>query len=212
MTEQTQETPPASAPQRPDAVPEQFWNDETGLMVDEFANHAADLQNQVNIYNDAISQVPEEASGYEVGLPEGFEVPEGFQFSTEGDNRIDALKEWAHKNKLPPSALNDLMAVYVQDQIEGHAYMQEQQAALGANHASRTANLSVALSSRLAPEEAAALSAGVVSAAAVRGLEKLVAGQATATPKPHQVKTGQSDQDVMSIEDPFERIKHIQKS
>lgn len=205
MSDETQ-TP--ETPQRPDNVPEKFWDAGAGsLRLDDFAASYADLSQQVQVQSDLAASLPDQADGYEIGLPEDFEAPEGFEFSVDGDDRAEALRDWAHSNKIQPSALNALMAIYAKDQVSAFETMSSEMASLGSNAKGRIADLTVALNARLPNDEAQALAGTLGSAAAVRAVEKLIAGRASAAPAPHQQQPAQDD--LMSITDPVVRLRAI---
>lgn len=204
---QTPPNEPATAA-RPENLPEQFWDAEKGaVLLDDLASSYADLSQQVQIQSDLASALPENAEGYELGLPDDFEAPEGFEFTVEGDERVGALRDWAHANKIQPSALKALMGIYAQDQAEAHQVMSEEMASLGSNAKGRIADLAVALNARLPNDEAQALAGTLGSAAAVRAVEKLIAGRGSAAPAPHQKAPDQDD--LMAITDPVKRLRAI---
>src|SRR5690606_35139397 len=66
---------PGSTHVRPEGIPDEFWDDATGLKVGDLASAYRELTGK---QAERMADVPAESDAYNLALPEGFEKPEGF--------------------------------------------------------------------------------------------------------------------------------------
>lgn len=100
-------------PQRPESVPERFWDAKEGkVKVEDLGKEYGELASFKAGIDNLAAQVPEKADGYKVELPESFETPEGLEFKLNPeDPRVKPFQEWAHKYGVPQEAFSELLAI-----------------------------------------------------------------------------------------------------
>lgn len=210
--------PPAGGdvPVAPDFsfMPEQFRSGENPDF-EGFAGHYNELATAAAQAKEAAALVPEDASGYELALPEGLDfsdiegLPEGFQMTLDTESEIakphfDALKGLLHKHGLPGSAAGDFLGLLARYDAAGRAAAMksgsEEMAKLGANAQSRVSDVRHLLDARLPAELAKGLEAATHSAAGVQALEKLLgprgftpAASQPSDPKPQDTLSARYD-------------------
>lgn len=172
---------PALVPQAPDHswVPEKFVKDGTP----DFAALRAEYDELAA----RMTAAPESADGYDLTIPADLDygdlkLPEGFGFELSQDEAVkpllDDMRGLLHKHHLPKEAAGEflgLMARYKAFEVaEGMKTMEAEMSALGANGATRIADITRSLEAKLPKELADAVKAAVTSANGVRALEKLL--------------------------------------
>ncbi len=166
-------------------VPETFIKDDvpdTGAFrarYDELAAQAAQAE-------EAQAALPESPDKYEIRLgeleyPEGVTLPEGYELSIlKDDPDLPALKQVFHDHKLPQEAVDRIMEVAAIREARQVSTLEadrtEQIGKLGPDGQSRIDTVKKTLDARLPPELAADLYSGITTAAALRGMEKLLEG------------------------------------
>jgi hypothetical protein len=119
--------PPAAdvaPPARPDWVPESFWDAKAGLKADDFGKHYGELATFHKTETEKRAALPAKPEDYklELKLPDTVKVPEGLNLGVnEKDPRVPLVRALAHKYGMPQEAVNDLVAVDAQMQIEAIA-------------------------------------------------------------------------------------------
>ena len=187
MSEQTQERSDPPATTKPDGLPDDFWDAGAGsVRLDQLIPKFNDLTAAHAAREAAAASIPSDAEGYELGLPEGFEAPEGFAMDFSADPRVPDIKAWAHKHGLAPDAVKDLMGIYAKSELESFQFATEQKALLGKNADARLADIRVALNAVLPADQAGALAESLASADAVKAIEKLLSGRKANPPAPAQ--------------------------
>lgn len=176
-------TPPA--PQRPDYIPEQFWDADGGAVKAEFGQHYSELATFKQTYDqtqEALKARKPEDIKIEVKLPETVKVPEGMEIKVdEKDPRIPVIREMALKNGWDQDAVNALVALDAQQKIDEHNVEMQRVAAedakLGANGKDRKDAAAAWVSNfkDLTAEEREEINVLTATAAGVTLLEKLIA-------------------------------------
>ncbi|MFN4287561.1 MAG: hypothetical protein ACK4E3_03590 [Brevundimonas sp.] len=149
----------AHAPLRPEALSDEFWDDQNGVKVSDLVHAYNELKSKADA---AVEGVPESPDGYEVGVSEAVTIPEGFEVSVDRDDPL--LKEVAavlHEAGQPQQVMQKLIDAYAKVQIAGQQQAVqrdvEQMQALGERAGARveaaknwiTANLPSALAEAL---------------------------------------------------------------
>ncbi|GLO70341.1 hypothetical protein MACH17_18580 [Phaeobacter inhibens] len=189
------------APAQPDFsfIPEQFRG-ESGPDFEGFQAHYEEMSAAQAIQQEALADVPDDATGYEFAIPDeidfgDLELPDDFKFQLKTDDPalapvFEELGGLMHKHNLPKSAAGDLLSVLAKYQAtefsQDFAQSQQEYKALGPTADARISNITRTLAGRLPPDQATALQAAVKSADGVRALEALLLprGAATSTPTP----------------------------
>jgi len=191
--------PPAEKLEKPDYLPDNYWNAESGeANFTGFREEYDAMSVRISQIDDDAKDLPENADAYQITLGEEFEIPEGLEFSIEEDPRVEGLKTWAHENKIPQSALNELVKIHATSEIAGLTTARDEAVAerdkLGKNPGARLESVKNAVHAKLAgnPALADALTASLTTADALRAVEKLV-GSSQGTPPPNEVTEGRGD-------------------
>lgn len=172
------ETPPAGLI-RPEGLPDSLWDATTGLKTGDLVSQWRDLTTKAAEAAAAKGEVPADAAGYDLSLPEGFQVPEGFKVEIDKENPFyKAATEHAHKEGWSQAQMKGLVALEAQRQIAEQTGAVETYKAemlkLGANGKARIDAATNYLKANLTAERAGALAAGLYNAAAVEALEALI--------------------------------------
>lgn len=211
-----QATPPAADPAAPDFswYPEQFRGD-GGPDHDGFQAHFEEMAAAQAIQQEALADVPADASGYEFAVPDAIDygdlqLPEDFAFQLKTDDPalapvFEELGGIMHKHNLPKGAASELLGVMAKYQAteysQAYAQSQQEYQALGPTAGARISNITRALGTRLPAEQADALKAAATTAQGVKALEALLLPRGPAT-TPSQPNT--PDVEKMT---PMERLR-----
>lgn len=204
----TEPAPPVAAT-RPDYVPESFWDGDAKAVKPEFGQHYSELATFKQQHDERIAALPQKPEDYriEVKLPETVKVPDGLELKVDDKHPLAApVRAFALKHQLPQDALNELIAMHAQGEIESHnaevARIAAEDAKLGANAKERKAAVNTWLTglktnNKITAAEHEAMQAYAVDAATVSALEKIIAiangsvpasgGNAPTPPKPADV-------------------------
>lgn len=208
-------------PQGPDFswYPEQFRG-EGGPDHDGFRAHFEDMASAQAIQQEALADVPDDATGYEFAVPEDIdygdlELPDDFAFQLNTEDAalapvFEQLGGFMHKHNLPKGAAGELLGVLAQYRATEFSQMYSaslaEHKALGPSADARISMVGRAIDAKLPKDQAAALKAATSTAAGVKALETLLRprGPSTtpATPK-------EADDENLS---PFERLKRANAS
>lgn len=168
--EQTQEQEQQQIAERPEHIPEKFWNAETGEpRLEEAFKSYTHLEQKMS----GKSKAPE---AYELGFSEDFdaEMIEGIDSE---DPLIKSMMEIAKENDLGQEGFNKFLNAFIGSEIEDmKAFQAEREAemnALGENKDQRIKDIKLWLDATLDKETATGLKASMTTASAVEGLEKL---------------------------------------
>lgn len=184
--------PPADGQQtatRPEWLPESHWDGAANsIKLDDFGKHYAEISTAHKTYTEqqaALAARKPEDIKIEVKLPETVKVPEGLQIKIdEKDPRVAFVRGFALENGLSQEAVNKLVALDAQMQIEHHAAeiarVTAEDAKLGANAAQRKQAVGNWLkglkdSSVFSADEYEAVRVYANDAASVSALEKIIA-------------------------------------
>lgn len=188
-----------AAAEKPGYLPDNFWNTDTGEAdFGAFRSEFDTLSEFKAAQDERIASLPKEADGYEVGLPEGFEIPEGTDYEFNPDDpRVGPLKEWAAANQVSQAALNDLIGLHAGHDIEGvketTAFAQAEMAKLGDNPQARINTVKEVVSSLLPKANAEAVMAGATTYEAVVGLELMASRMRGASTAPQPKNSRQME-------------------
>ncbi|MBB4066758.1 hypothetical protein [Gellertiella hungarica] len=167
-------------PQRPDYIPESFWDSEKGFKADDLnALVAFKAEHDANL-----AQVPDAPDGYKLALPKDFKLPEGltvdgaeFQLD-ESDPRFGMLRDFAHSRQMSQSDFEGMVAFGVQLDAAEQARLQEalteQAEKLGTKGKARVEAVNTWLGAVLGSGPAAELSKMLYTAGQVEAFEALM--------------------------------------
>lgn len=113
-----------AAPQRPDWLPESYFDPATGIKS-EFGQHYAEIATAHKTHTEtqaALAARKPEDIKIELKLPDTVKVPEGLDVKINPDDpRVPVLRELALKNGWTQDQVNDLVALDAQQVIASHA-------------------------------------------------------------------------------------------
>ena len=168
--------PPAVPPSMPDGLPTEFWDQSTGVRTDALiASHA-----QLSAAAQAAGEgVPEEASGYELSLPENFEIPAGLEIKfDENDETLKAGREMALDLGLSQESFRKLLTFDATRKIDEYKKVLAEDAAekekLGAQGEARISAVESWLKQNINQEQYEALRPIIWKASAFEGIETLM--------------------------------------
>ncbi|HZH50266.1 MAG TPA: hypothetical protein VEZ16_00140 [Microvirga sp.] len=175
----------ASKPERPDWLPEQFWDPEAGApkgadfkaYVDELAAFKAGEVSRR-------AAAPEKPDGYQLQLPKDLELPEGVAFEfDENDPMVGLGRQIAHSLGLDQAGFENLMLKpFIQAQVANMqataereaAAIEAQDKALGPKAADRRAAVENWIAAKLGPEYLDIFKHMLPVAKAVEGFERII--------------------------------------
>jgi hypothetical protein len=199
-----------AAPAAPDFsfLPEEFRAGDKPD-IEGFRARYDDLAAQHAQRQEALADVPEDASGYEFAVPDDLDfgdldLPEGFGFDLKADDPaikpvFDEFGAFLHKHGLPKVAAKEAMGLLAKYRAAEYAPLYAQSKAemkaLGAAADSRIANVDRVLASRLPESQAKAVRALTTTADGVKALEALLAprGMKTGNTPPAAARTVNDD-------------------
>jgi len=195
-------------------LPEQFRADDK-TDIDGFRAHYEEIASAQAIHQEALANVPEDASGYEFSLPDeidygDLDLPDDFAFELKTDDPalapvLEELGGFMHKHNIPKDAAGDLLGVLAKYQAteysKAYAANRAEMEALGASANTRISNISRLIDGKLPADQATAIKAATTTAAGLKALETLLRprGPSTTPPQPNNVDTENMT--------PFERLK-----
>lgn len=173
----------ATAPTRPDWVPETAWKADKGFDAEAYGKHYTDtVQPQLTAW--AAEQVrrnalPQKADDVKLELPKDFALPQGVEFKFDpAKPEYSKFRELAVKRGLDQDTITDLMGVYAETQVSTAAQLQAAVNAeltkLGSNAVPRVTAINTFLAGIVGAEAAKALGTMMVSADIVKGFESLI--------------------------------------
>lgn len=177
-------SPPAPAPQRPEGLPDNFWDDATGIRTEqlvasynELATEHAKLAETFKDFPDDAAKAGEFYKLPEQMLPEGIEVPANLQLEPD-----TALLERAlpvlHKHRIAPDAFHDLARAFNAHELERYQSAAkefgEDAKKLGANAETRRKAVADGIAAIVGPERAKFIDASAISSQAVEFFEAVV--------------------------------------
>lgn len=169
------EAPPAHV--RPEGIPDEFWDDATGLKVGDLATAYRELTAKEA---ERTADVPAEAEAYDLALPEDFEKPEGFEVEIKADDPLWAgFQALGKKYGLSRAAFTEFVGEFAKYQIQNaqadvESYVAAK-TALGANAETRIKAAESWLGVNLPKAEAQALGGALITADGIKAVERLIA-------------------------------------
>lgn len=199
-------------------IPEDFRKDgEPDL--EGFKAHLEELQATKAQRDEALADVPEDASGYEFAIPDdldlsGLDLGEDFTMELKADDPavgplLSELGEIMHRYSMPKSAAKDMMTMLAKYEATTASEMRKGGAAkseaeikkLGSSGKARMANVQRTLESRLSKDQAKSLMGATMSAEGVKALEALLKPRGMAPPS-----TASISSDVEGLT-PFQKLQ-----
>lgn len=165
--------------ERPSWVPEAYWDAQAkSVKAEDFGKHLESLTALQTAAEARKALVPESPDKYELGLPEGFDIPEGLELDM-NDPRLPALREYAHKAGWTPDEFKQVVALDVQRALAERQAVENAKAAevnlLGENATARLDAVAKFIDANAkSPEQAKAVGQMLMSASAVEFFESLV--------------------------------------
>lgn len=171
----------AAKPERPDYIPENWWDGDKGFKADDFnALVARDAERAAEL-----AQVPEAADKYEAKLPATFKLPEGFKLPdgqeaaiNPDDPRVAAARDFAFANKMSQAGFESLLEMGIQMDISEQGRLdealKEQVEKLGTKGQERVEAVTSWLGAKLGGELAGALAPMLYTAKQVEAFEALM--------------------------------------
>ena len=166
----------AAAPQRPDALPETYWDADTNAIKPEAFSRLAELEAADVARREG---VPESADKYELKLGEDIVGLDGkpVQFDPT-DPLAQAVLPVLHECGVPQVGVEKLLAAFTKLEVEAAkaevAHIAAEQAKLGAEHVKRTSAIHSSLVAAVGADGANAIRQSLRSADAVIAIESLV--------------------------------------
>jgi hypothetical protein len=166
----------AAAPQRPDALPETYWDADTNAIKPEAFSRLAELEAADVARREGL---PETADKYELKLGEDIVGLDGkpVQFDPT-DPLAQAVLPVLHECGVPQAGVEKLLAAFTKLEVEAakaeQAHVVAEQAKLGSEHVKRTGAIHSSLVAAVGADAANALRQSTRSADAVIALEALV--------------------------------------
>lgn len=168
-------------PERPDYIPENFWDAEKGFKSDDFnALLAFKAEHDANL-----AQVPETKDGYRVSLPADFKLPDGIKLPEgqeisidESDPRIAFARDFAHSRNMSQTDFEQMLALGVQMDVAQHQSIQQELAKqaeqLGPKGKERVSAVTTWLGAKIGGELAGALAPMLFTAKQVEAFEAVM--------------------------------------
>lgn len=169
-----------AAPQRPEGLPDAFWDDATGIKPEAYAR-LAELEAAQAARAEGVPATPAE---YKLDPTEPVLGPDGQAVAADPEDPIlTAALPVLHKHGVPQAAISEILAEVLKSQVadaaalqaDQTAYVAAEQTKLGAEHKARTAAIHSAVTAAVGAEAAEAIRLQMRSADAVIALETLVA-------------------------------------
>lgn len=167
--------------ERPDYIPESFWDAEKGFKADDLNSLVAfKAEHDANL-----AQVPDKPEGYKVALPKDFKLPDGFKppegqesIIDDTDPRVADLRSFAHANQMSQTQFESMIALGAQMDIAEQGRLTEALAAqkelLGSKAVERVNAVTSWLGAKLGGNAAQALAPMMYTAKQVEAFEALM--------------------------------------
>lgn len=202
----TGQTPP-TPPSRPDYIPEEHWDAETGAPKDTFVKHVAELETAHKELTEKAAAIPKDPAGYKVELPPEVitELAAKYKEVPAVDIKLDpehpligAAQKILHKHKASPEILTEMAREFLDFQVAAKAFDQrfllDEFAKLGpqATASARYRALTASATAQIGAADAEVLTNEIRSAAGFNVIEKLLlqkANQGVSQPNGHAHET-----------------------
>lgn len=165
---------------RPEGIPDEFWDDATGLKTGDLASAYRDLVAKVAKDAERTADVPGEADAYDLALPEGLDLPEGIEIEIKTDDPLWAEFQAIGKEQgVTKAGFQKFVGAFAKYQASAQqadiADYVAQKTALGANADTRIKAAADWMGANLTKSEADALGGALISAEGVKALERIIA-------------------------------------
>lgn len=169
----------SAAPQRPENLPDAFWDDATGIKPEAYAR-LAELETAAA---ERAAALPATPADYKLDPAEPVLGPDGQTVAADPEDPIlKAALPALHKHGVPQAAISEILRDVLKAQVddaaalnaEAAAHVTAEQTKLGAEHKARTAAIHNQVVAAIGAESAEALRLQMRSAEAVIALETLV--------------------------------------
>lgn len=175
-----------AAPVRPEGLPDEFWDDATGVKAGDVWSALRDLK---AAQAEREADLPKEGEGYDLSLPADVEVPEGFAVEIDKDDPLWAdFQKIGREAGLPKGKFQEFVGAFAKYQIAAEQAKVETYVAemtkLGANAPARRDAAASYLKANLPTAQFEALSGALISAEGIQAIEtitKLKSGPVAAT-------------------------------
>lgn len=175
---------PAPAPQRPEGLPDAFWDEKVGVRTNELlADYnalAADRAKNAEAFKAFPEKVEDAGKFYtlpEQLFPEGVKLPEGAEF-TPNQDLLNAALPILHKHRIAPDAFHDLVRAFNGQQVAAFAAATaadaEDAKKLGANGPARRKAVGDWIAA-MAPEKAGFIDPNAITSGFVEFFEAIIA-------------------------------------
>ena len=176
----------STAPVRPEGLPDEFWDDATGVKTGDVWSALRDLK---AAQAEREADLPAEGEAYDLALPADLAVPEGFAVEIDKDDPLWAdFQKIGREAGVPKGKFQEFVGAFAKYQIAAEqakvdAYVAEM-TKLGANAPARRDAAASYLKANLPTAQFEALGAALISAdgiAAIETITKLKSGPVAAT-------------------------------
>lgn len=153
-------SPSAETPARPDWLPERFWDGEgNAIKGADLKAHIDELTAFKAGEDSKRAAAPEKPDGYELKLPEGLDLPEGFTFELNDKDPMFAFgRQVAHDLGLDQAGFEQLVGSYAKMNAEqmkaDQAVFQQQAELLGPKGSDRQKAVETWINAKLGPDAA----------------------------------------------------------
>lgn len=169
----------AEAPQRPDGIPDQFWDDKVGVKFADLKTHLDEVAAYRASEESRKAAIPEKPDGYELKLPADLKFADGEGFELNPDDPMFAFgREVAHAAGLDQAGFEKLVGMYAQREIaqakEIQALVAKQIEALGPKGAERQGAVKTFLAAKLGKDAPAVFEPVLMLKNGVEMMERLM--------------------------------------
>lgn len=178
QTGQTQQQ--ATAPSRPDWLPEKFFDPVKGPNLDEFGKHFSEIATRDAAEQSRRLTLPQKPEDVKLELPKDFKLPQDVEFKLDpAKPEFAKMQAVAIKHGLTQDAVTELLGVYAETVVGSEssvqAWKQAEIAKLGANGTARVTALQTFFTGLIGAEKAAHLQTMLATAGGVEALESVTA-------------------------------------
>lgn len=179
---------------RPEGMPDEFWDDQTGVKSADLLVAYQELKAQTEA---AKADLPAEPTGYELKLSDAVKVPEGFKVEIDAQDPFfaDVTKE-LHGLGVGQAGVQKLVDAYAKAQIaeqeQAVAAYSAEKGKLGERADARIQAIQQWVTANLPKEQAAAVIGSIYNAAQVQAFERIIKLRSDASPAPGGQQTPSS--------------------
>lgn len=165
----------ASAPVRPEGLPDEFWDDATGVKAGDVWSALRDLRAEQEA---RAADLPKAGESYDLALPADIELPEGVEVVIDKDDPLWAdFQKIAREAGVPKGKFTEFVGAFAKYQAAAQAADVEtytaEMAKLGANAPARRDAATNWLKANLSTPQFEALGGALISAAGIQAIETL---------------------------------------